>query len=88
MFDLGKFWDGTQSTGETKLASDDIMRIMYGLKVQSEPMIIMAPKMHGMICWLHHLAKTHRLPRRKLRKCYLCKRTRRLQQERKRYFDR
>lgn len=87
MFDLGSsLWNGTQSTGEMKLATDDIYRIMYDLKVQPEPMILMAPRMHDMICWLCHLAKAHHLPRRKLRKCHLRKRTRRMQRERKRYF--
>lgn len=88
MFDLNDLLGWTQSTGEMKLASDDIYRIMYDLKVQPDPMILVAPRMHDMIRWLHHLAKAHRLPRRKLRKCYLRKRTRHLQRERKRYFVR
>ena len=54
---------------------------------EPDPFYLMAPRTYNMIRWLYHLAKAHHLPRRKLRKCHLRKRTRRMQRERKRYFD-
>lgn len=54
---------------------------------EPDPFFLMAPRTCTMIYWFHHISKAYRLPVRKLRKCHLRKRTRRLQRERKRYFD-
>lgn len=58
----------------------------YDLKIQPEPMILVAPKTYNMIRYYAHLGKLRPLPARKLRKCYLRKRMKRMQRARRRYL--
>lgn len=88
MLDLGNFWKSTDCANS--LTSDDISQFVRELKaegvLQPEPMIFVAPKMYNTIRYLVHLSK-YPLPSRKLRKCHLRKRAKRLKRDRRRYAE-
>ena len=74
--------------GSREITPSMVLSLADALKrSEPDPFSLIAPRTYNMIYWFHHISKAYRLPARKLRKCHLRKRTRRMQRERKRYFD-
>ena len=75
------------SEGKMNLVDIERIRTEYSASINSW-LWLQSTKMYNRIRWLHHLSRAYALPRRKLRKKFMKKMGKRMQQERKRFFRR